>query len=401
MSNYQDCLTVSSLNSRIRTILDDNVSDIWVKGEISNFHHHAPSGHMYFTLKDDGGELRCTMFRANNLYLKFIPQDGMEIRLFGSVTIYEKKGSIQLNASIMESIGIGNLFKDFEILKKSLNEEGLFDKKYKKEIPLFPSKVGVITSSSGAAYKDIINVLYRRSPHIEIIFYPAMVQGTGSAKAIIEGIFLFNKHSLADVIIVGRGGGSIEDLWTFNEESVARAIFSSKIPIISSVGHETDYTISDFVADMRAPTPSAGAEIAVPSREDLFIRIKQNRDRLNYLIQNQLVQKWLYFDQLEKRFSNQIPTKKMQIQNEIIKKSYDRLLLSMSNKQRALSRKLRHLSRALSSLSPNQILDRGYAIPIGNNGQVIRNAKELKLGDSFRLNLANSSLLAEKTSDVK
>ena len=401
MSYYQDCLTVSRLNSKIKTILENNASDVWVKGEISNFHHHKTSGHMYFTLKDDGGELRCTMFRTSNLYLKFAPKNGMEIRVFGSVTIYEIRGSIQLNVSIMESIGVGNLFKDFEVLKKNLQKEGLFESKYKKEIPSFPIKVGVITSSSGAAYRDIINVLHRRSPHVKTIFYSAMVQGPGSAQNIIEGINLFNENNLADVIILGRGGGSIEDLWTFNEESVARAIFSSNIPIISSVGHETDYTISDFVADMRAPTPSAGAEIAVPSRKDLLLRLKQNRDRLNYLIQNKLAQRWLYFNQLERRLSNQLPIKKINIQIETLQKSYGRLISIAEIKFEFLFGELEHLSKALFNLSPKKILDRGYAMPLRENGKVIRNSADIKTGESFHLKLANSSLVAKKTSDIK
>ena len=401
MSYYRDCLTVSVLNSKIKTILENNASDVWVKGEISNFHHHKTSGHMYFTLKDDGGELRCTMFRTSNLYLKFAPKNGMEIRVFGSVTIYEIRGSIQLNVSIMESIGVGNLFKDFEVLKKNLQKEGLFESKYKKEIPSFPIKVGVITSSSGAAYRDIINVLHRRSPHVKTIFYSAMVQGPGSAQNIIEGINLFNEHNLVDVIILGRGGGSIEDLWTFNEESVARAIFSSNIPIISSVGHETDYTISDFVADMRAPTPSAGAEIAVPSRKDLLLRLKQNRDRLNYLIQNKLAQRWLYFNQLERRLSNQLPIKKINTQIEILQKSYNRLISMSGIKFEFLFGELEHLSKALFSLSPKKILDRGYAIPFRKNGKVIRNSADIKIGESFQLKLTDSSLVAKKTSDIK
>ena len=401
MSYYRDCLTVSRLNSKIKTILENNASDVWVKGEISNFHHHKTSGHMYFTLKDDGGELRCTMFRTSNLYLKFVPKNGMEVRIFGSVTIYEIRGSIQLNVSIMKSIGVGNLFKDFEELKNNLQKEGIFDSKHKKEIPSFPIKVGLITSSSGAAYRDIINVLHRRSPHVKTIFYSAMVQGPGSAQNVIEGINLFNEHNLADVIILGRGGGSIEDLWTFNEESVARAIFNSNIPVISSVGHETDYTISDFVADMRAPTPSAGAEIAVPSRKDLLLRLEQNRDRLNYLIQNKLAQRWLYFNQLETRLSNQLPIKKINTQIETLQKSYNRLISIAGIKFEFLFGELEHLSKALFSLSPEKILERGYAIPSKENGMVIRNSADLKIGESFHLKLADSSLVAKKTSDNK
>jgi exodeoxyribonuclease VII large subunit len=226
MPEYQSCYTVSNLNSQIRNLLEGSLSDIWVKGEISNFHHHPSSGHMYFTLKDENGELRCAMFRGNNQYLKFKPGNGMEVRLFGSVTVYEQRGQVQLKVSLMEPVGIGDLFKAFDALKKALSEEGLFDSVHKQPLPKYPKKIGVVTSGSSAAFQDIIHVLKRRSPHVEIILKSVSVQGESSALDIADGINEMNQFGQVDVIILGRGGGSLEDLWSFNEEAVARSIFN-------------------------------------------------------------------------------------------------------------------------------------------------------------------------------
>ena len=221
MSNYQNCLTVSKLNNEIRNLLEEGISSTWVSGEISNFHHHPSSGHMYFTLKDDSSEIRCTMFSMSNVHLKFSPENGMKVRLHANVTIYEKRGQVQLKVATMETQGVGELHKTFEELKRSLEKEGLFEKVYKKKIPPYPNRIGVLTSGSGAAYRDILNVLNRRSPHVKIILHSIKVQGDGSSKEIVSGIELFNSHSNVDIIILARGGGSIEDLWAFNEEKVA------------------------------------------------------------------------------------------------------------------------------------------------------------------------------------
>ena len=400
MTEYPDCLSVSSLNTRIRNLLENKISDIWVRGEISNFHHHPSSGHMYFTLKDGSSELRCTMFRMNNLHLKFFPNDGMEVRLFGLVTIYEKRGQVQLKVSMMQPEGLGDLFKSFEALKISLEKEGLFDSEHKKEIPQFPKRIGILTSGTSAAYRDILNVLDRRAPHVELLLYSVKVQGEGSAGELVNGIELFNKECSADVIIIGRGGGSIEDLWTFNEESVARAIFNSKIPIISAVGHETDYTISDFVADLRAPTPSAAAELAGPLREDLILGLNNDKVRLIRSIQNQLEQRWLYLDQCEKRISLQSPTRKIEMQIDALRKMHQRLLLAFQKKHSFFYERIKHLGKQLSSLGPNEVIGRGYAIPIDQGGKVIRSSDQISLGESFQLKMANGGMVAKKTSDI-
>lgn len=401
MSNRQDCLTVSNLNANIRNLLEGELSNIWVKGEISNFHHHSASGHMYFTLKDDASEIRCTMFRMNNLHLNFKPEEGMEVRLYGNVTVYEKRGQVQLKVGMMEASGQGDLYKSFELLKKSLEAEGLFDKIHKKKIPSYPKKIGVLTSGSSAAYRDIINVLNRRAPQIEIILHSVKVQGVGSSKEIVSGIELFNKDNSVEIIVIGRGGGSIEDLWTFNEETVARSIFKSNIPIISGIGHETDYTISDFVSDLRAPTPSAAAELAAPLREDLLLILKNYKSKMSRNLQNQLEQRWLLFDQIEKRISNQRPSRKIDIQFQVLNQSHRRIISAIEKKHSLLSKKINYLYKQLSNLGPSQVLDRGYAIPINERGEIIRSSNQINVGESFKLNMAKDGIIAKKTSDVK
>lgn len=274
--------TVSQINGYVKKILDNNIilNNVWVKGEISNFKHHY-SGHLYITLKDEGGVLKSVMFRTSAQSLSFEPSDGMKVLARGRISVYEAGGSYQLYIEEMIPDGVGELYIAYEQLKKRLDEEGLFDNRYKKSIPPFPKTVGVVTASTGAAVRDIINVITRRCPMTEIIIYPAQVQGSGASKSIVKAIEYFNALDCVDTLIVGRGGGSIEDLWAFNEEETARAIFNSHIPIISAVGHETDFTIADFVADMRAPTPSAAAEIAVPSMIELANRILTNKERIS------------------------------------------------------------------------------------------------------------------------
>ena len=401
MSNYQDCLTVSKLNNKIRNLLEEGISNIWVSGEISNFHHHPSSGHMYFTLKDDSSEIRCTMFSMNNVHLKFSPENGMKVRLHGNVTIYERRGQVQLKVTIMETQGIGELHKTFEALKQSLEKEGLFEKVHKKKIPPYPNRIGVLTSGSGAAYRDILNVLNRRSPHIKIILCSVKVQGEGSSQEIVSGIELFNSHNDVDIIILARGGGSLEDLWAFNEEKVARSIFSSIIPIITGVGHETDFTIADFVSDLRAPTPSSAAEIAAPHLDELLSEILNYETRMLRVIQSQLEQRWLLFDQIEKRISLQSPTKKIENQTFELNQMRKRIQKAFLKKQNILSEEIRHLSKQLSSLGPYQVLERGYAIPMDEYGSVIRSSKHIDLGQSFKLKMAKDSFIAKKTSDIK
>ena len=269
MSEFQDCYTVSNLNRKIRDLLEYQLIDIWVKGEISNFHHHPSSGHMYFTLKDGGSELRCTMFRMNNSYLKFKPSDGMEVRLFGLVTVYEKRGQVQFKVTNMEPLGLGDLYRAYELLKRSLDEEGLFDDRHKMKIPPYPNKIGIITSGSGSAYQDILNVLSRRNPNIDVLLKSVKVQGNGSAEEIVDAIEIFNNYDDVDLLVIARGGGSIEDLWSFNDEQLCRQIANSPIPIISGVGHETDFTLTDFVSNLRAATPTAAHKSSMEANNSI------------------------------------------------------------------------------------------------------------------------------------
>lgn len=275
-------MTVSELNNFIKSMFDGNrlLNSVHVKGEISNFVSHR-SGHFYFSLKDQDGQIKAVMFRSSALKLKFIPENGMKVTVFGSVSVFPRDGVYQMYATSMQPDGIGALYLAYEQLKSRLEAEGLFSIEHKKQLPQFPTKVGVITSPTGAAIRDIINVLGRRYPLATVYIYPALVQGEGAAKTLIDGIDYFDKTKLVDTIIIGRGGGSIEDLWEFNNETLARRIFACSIPVISAVGHETDFTICDFVSDMRAPTPSAAAELAVPDIRELSVMLDVLSDRLD------------------------------------------------------------------------------------------------------------------------
>ena len=268
--NKREALSVTDLNLYIKDIIavDDILGDVLVKGEISNFKAHS-SGHMYMSLKDSGSVLRAVMFRSAAAKLTFAPQNGIKVVAHGRIAVYERDGQYQLYIDKMQSEGQGDLYAAFEMLKQKLAKEGLFDPAHKKRLPKYPKRIGVVTAPTGAAIRDIINVLTRRFSYADIVLYPVLVQGENSAASIVSAINYFNATKSADVLIVGRGGGSIEDLWSFNEEAVARAIYDCEIPIVSAVGHEIDFTISDFVADLRAPTPSAAAELVVPSQDEL------------------------------------------------------------------------------------------------------------------------------------
>ncbi len=269
-----EALTVSELTKQIKLTLEENFSEVSVIGEISNFKAHV-SGHWYFNLKDTNAVISCTMWKGLNNYVFFTPQDGMKIIVRGRITVYPPRGSYQVDVQSMKPAGVGELQAAFEMLKRKLADEGLFNDEHKKEIPAFPKKIGIVTAKDGAAFQDMISVAERRFPLVELIIAPTRVQGSGAAESIVESLKLLNKQNDVDLIIVARGGGSIEDLWTFNEEIVAREIFASKIPIITGIGHEVDFTIADFVADLRAPTPSVAMEIATPDKDDFFVFINE------------------------------------------------------------------------------------------------------------------------------
>lgn len=378
--------TVSQLNSYLKKIIDNNVNlnDIWIKGEISNFKLHY-SGHMYITLKDEGGVLKAVMFKSAASKLNFMPEDGMKVLARGRVSVYEQGGSYQLYINEMIPDGVGALYIAYEQLKKRLEEEGLFEQAHKKPIPQYPEKIGVITATTGAAVRDIINVITRRYPYAEIIIYPSLVQGDGAAANIVEGIEYFNKTKEIDTMIVGRGGGSIEDLWAFNEEIVARAIYASEIPIISAVGHETDFTIADFVADLRAPTPSAAAEIAVPSQMELFARIGMTEQRLKTALVQSVEKRRIKLDGIKLRDPREkINDYMITLDNYIKQMQVSFSMLIAKDKER-----LAKACAKLDALSPLQVMARGYAIASKEDGSVIRSAKELCADDEFRLRFSD------------
>ncbi len=380
--------TVSQINGYVKKILDHNIilNNVWVKGEISNYKRHT-SGHLYITLKDEGGVLKAVMFRGAAQSLGFEPRDGMKVMARGRVSVYEAGGAYQLYIEEMRQEGIGDLYAAFERLKKQLEGEGLFDARYKKPVPRFPRAVGIATAPTGAAVRDIINVITRRYPAAEIMIYPTLVQGEGAKESVKNAIEYFNRAGNVDTIIVGRGGGSIEDLWAFNEEIVARAIFASKIPIISAVGHETDFTIADFTADLRAPTPSAAAEMAVPDTAELTAGINITRARLERAVSKKIENGLLVL----RRFKMRTPRDKIEeyyLRLDGMSKRMEHALgLKMSDSKKSLVSS----SAKLDALSPLKTLTRGYAIPIKSDGSVIRSAKGLKSGDEFSLRLKDGA----------
>lgn len=390
--------TVSQINGYIKKILDKNIilNNVWVKGELSNFKLHY-SGHIYTTLKDEGGVLKAVMFRGAASSLAFTPQDGMKVLARGKVGVYENGGVYQLYIEEMIADGVGELYIAYEQLKAKLQSEGLFDENHKKPIPKFPSAIGVITASTGAAVRDIINVITRRYPMAEIVLFPAQVQGTGAAQSVVSGIQYFNDTNSVDTIIAGRGGGSIEDLWAFNEEIVARAIFASKIPIISAVGHETDFTIADFVADLRAPTPSAAAEIAVPSALELMSSLNMHRSRLTQAQVARIRNLQLKINSLKLKTPQEIINDNAQKLDNLFRRAESSFHLALVGHRKSLG----ELAGKLDALSPLNTLSRGYSIPVKRDGTVIRSSHELNGGDEFTLKLRDGdvecSVCAETT----
>ncbi len=355
--------TVSQLNEYIKQVLtqDPQLGQLWVRGEISNLTKHS-SGHYYFTLKDKGAQISCVSFRMTNRTLKFEPEASMKVLVFGTVDVYTVRGQYQLRVLDMRPDGIGELYKAYEQLRNRLQEEGLFDVSHKKKIPRFPGKVGVITSPTGAAIHDILHVLKRRFP-VDVLLSPAIVQGENSAESIVRSIEYLNRTDV-DVIIVGRGGGSLEDLWSFNEETVARAIFDSEVPIISAVGHETDYTIADFVADVRAPTPSAAAELAVPERSELKKYVISLSSRMEQAAIHFISDKYHHLDYLYSRIEPErfaeILRRDMQRVDELRSRMEFGLRKIIESKEASLS----GLAGRLNAISPLNTLGRGYCIAL-------------------------------------
>ena len=368
--------TVSELNQEIKTLLETTIPVIWLEGEISNLKFHS-SGHLYFSLKDRESQIPAVMWRSRNSELFFTPQDGMKVLALGRVAVFHKRGYYQFDVIKLKPAGVGELQLAFEQLKRKLQEEGLFDQTFKKPIPAFPEKIGIVTSPTGAAIRDLCNVLNRRFPGIEIVLNPVKVQGEGAAEEIAAAIDAFNEYGKVDLLIVGRGGGTLEDLWAFNEESVARAIFRSKIPIISAVGHEIDFTISDFVADLRAPTPSAAAELAVPDRRELFNRIRR--------LQKDILERCEDRIQFERdRLQHLVKSYSFMRTPDILREYQQRLddlvhtmELSLQHKLSIIKNNVQSLSQRLHALAPDSVLKRGYSICQQQNGRIVKDATVL------------------------
>ena len=388
-------LSITELTQRLKSLIEGEFPDIWVTGEISNFHHHS-SGHMYFTLKDHRAEIKCTYFRGYNQYLKFKLEEGMQVITSGAISVYEKRGQYQLSVRQMEPAGVGTLYLAFEALKKQLQAEGLFDAQYKKPLPKFSRKIGVVSSGTSAALRDIIQVLGRRAPHIELVVRPTKVQGQGAAEDIVKGIEAFQNISEVDLLIVGRGGGSLEDLWAFNEEIVARAIFASEIPIISAVGHEVDMSISDLVADLRAPTPSAGAELASLQSIEIMDLAQNGLHEIRLKLQGQILENWQNLDSLEHRLNFQAPSEKIKQNQEKMHQLFHQMQYAIETKQKALQANLFGFEKHLISLSPESILHRGYALATLENGMLIRSQEDVETGEHFTLQTGKGRFEAKK-----
>ena len=378
-----NAVTVTQLNQYIKDRFDEdeNLNAILVKGEISNFKNHY-TGHLYFTLKDEKSLIKCIMFKSYADKLAFKPKDGMQVMVFGSVSVFERDGVYQIYAKSMLEDGIGDLYEKYEQLKQKLEKQGLFNTEHKKPIPLYPKVIGVLTSQTGAVIRDIINVATRRNPNVYIRLLPVPVQGTGAAKQIAQKIKLMNEKKLADVLIVGRGGGSLEDLWPFNEEIVAQAIYESEIPIISAVGHETDFTIADFVADLRAPTPSAAAELAVPDIYDLIQKINSYKNRCKISLQKQIELMKLRYEKCMKSKVFTDPMRKIRDINIILDSYVQKLENIVKNIQKNKQTQYIEIVTKLDTLSPLKTLSRGYTLTEKDN-QIVKSVNELKQGDKI------------------
>lgn len=387
--------SVTELNNYVKRILDndENLKNVFVTGEISNFKNHY-SGHMYMTIKDEGGAIKAVMFSSYASRLKFVPENGMKVIIFGSVSLYNKDGSYQLYITDMQPDGVGALNLAYEQLKEKLQNEGLFNAEFKKPIPEFPQKIGVMTAPDGAAVRDIFSILKRRYPVAEIVFCPVAVQGERAAPEIAKAIKLFNEQNAADVLIVGRGGGSLEDLWAFNEEIVARAIFESKIPVISAVGHETDFTIADFVSDLRAPTPSAAAELAVPDIFELKSELLGLKQHLSVLMRNMLTGEKERLENFEKQITILSPSNKIINSRQELSNLYEKVVNSITSKLNDEKTKISLLSSKLNALSPLEVLSRGYSISYKNE-MPIKSVGDVKTGDNIKIRVTDGEFFAE------
>ncbi len=369
-------LTVSELTRQIKGALENGFSDVWIQGEISNFKLHT-SGHLYFTLKDEQSQISAVMWRSRAGQLMFRPNDGMKVLLHGKITVYEPRGNYQIDCAQIQPLGKGELQIAFEQLKQKLLDEGLFDKESKKQLPEYPRRIGIVTSPTGAAIRDIISVLQRRFPAIEIVLVPVKVQGIGASAEIAAAIKDLNTQNLVDVMIIGRGGGSLEDLWAFNEEIVARAIFSSKIPVISAVGHEIDFSISDFAADLRAPTPSAAAELVVKDKSEVVELIRNYCYTMSSSMNNSIDSYRQTIAHLTQSYSFNKPHDMLRQRSQMIDELHRRLEQNLVHNFKLAKQQSQSLTARINSLNPRSVLKRGYAI-IKQENRIISSLKNVK-----------------------
>ena len=392
MANYT---TVSKINAYIKNMFrqDYVLSRVSVKGEISNCKYHT-SGHIYFTLKDEGGTLSAIMFASQAKSLSFHLSDGMQVIVSGRIEVYERDGKYQLYANSIVQDGIGDLYKKFEELKKQFQDMGYFESEYKRPIPYFSKKIGIVTASTGAAIHDIMNISYRRNPYVSLVLYPALVQGEGAASSIVSGIEKLDTMGM-DVIIVGRGGGSIEDLWAFNEECVAEAIFNAKTPIISAVGHETDFTIADFVADLRAPTPSAAAELAVADIYQIENKITGYEELINSAFMKVISQKRAMIDNYSMRLKYLNPVSRINEKRITLDRLKERLDDNMSKLLKDYRHKLEVYASRLHGVSPLEKLGQGYSCTQNENGVPVTSVSNISLGDIITTTLKDGEIISQ------
>ena len=388
-------LSVSDINKYVKSLFENDplLPEVSVRGEITNFKAHY-TGHLYFTLKDEYSTIKCVMFKGYAQFLKFKPSDGMKVVIKGQVSCYERDGVYQIYCKSMSPEGLGDLYLAYEQLKEKLNKEGLFDDIHKKPIPFLPKRVGVITSRTGAVIRDIINVSTRRYPNVDLLVYPAAVQGVNVASTVIEGLKTFNKLNNVDVIIIARGGGSFEDLFGFNDEALARQVFASQIPVVSAVGHETDFTICDFVSDLRAPTPSAAAELVYPEYSEIVSRIDKDKNRTMIAIKNYIERKRQYVERLKAAKLEKVPLDKINryrltIDNLMIKSEKD-----IRNKVSEYKNRCVQSISKIDALSPLKTLTRGYSVVENADGKIIKTTKDVKPEDIINITVTDGKISA-------
>lgn len=394
-SDNSTVLTVSQLTQQIKALLEGKFVDVWVTGEISNYTRHS-SGHHYFTIKDDKAEISCTLWRSIAMSIKVRLKDGMKVVLYGDVSVYQLRGRYQLNVKWVVEEGVGKLELKFRELKERLLKEGLFDESHKKELPAFPSAIGIVTSPTGAAVRDMINVLRRRMPSCRIVLCPVAVQGPGAENEIADGIKMLNDFGEVDLIIVGRGGGSLEDLWAFNEETVARAIYSSNIPVISAVGHQVDYTISDFVADLRAPTPSAAAEIAVPDFREIDVQVRDMVARLRSGVGRTIEILRMRVEQASRSYLLRKPEEMLRGLQQTVDELHSRLTKAAELKIERYQSRIKLVDEKLKALSPRAVMRRGYSVCRTYPGlEIVRRFDQVKADDRLKIELSIGSILGK------